>query len=128
MSRAPVRAALKVGQGAVVVAAKLLRLEMRLAQALLSAVFAVLPCLANAAILPEDRADVMYHGYDGGGLEVDGPSVLVRKGFNDKVSVWGNYYVDMISSASIDVVATASPYEETVTSTAAASTTCPARR
>jgi len=108
-----VRAALKVGQGAVVVAAKLIRLEMRLARALLAAVFAVLPCLANAAILPEDRADVMYHGYDGGGLEVDGPSVLVRKGFNDKVSVWGNYYVDMISSASIDVVATASPYEET---------------
>ncbi len=30
----------------------------------------------------------MYHGYDGGGLEVNGPSVLVRKGFNDKVSVW----------------------------------------
>jgi opacity protein-like surface antigen len=67
---------------------------------------------SHAAILPEDRADVMYHGYDGGGLEVTGPSVLVRKGFKDKVSVWGNYYVDMISSASIDVVATASPYEE----------------
>src|SRR5262245_61484815 len=70
-------------------------------------------CAAGAAILPEDRADVMYHGYDGGGLEVNGPSVLVRKGFNDKVSVWGNYYMDMISSASIDVVATASPYDET---------------
>jgi hypothetical protein len=65
-----------------------------------------------AAILPEDRADVMYHGYDGGGLEVTGPSVLVRKGFADKVSVWSNYYVDMISSASIDVVTTASPYSE----------------
>jgi hypothetical protein len=26
--------------------------------------------------------------------------------------VWGNYYVDMISSASIDVVTTASPYDE----------------
>jgi hypothetical protein len=66
----------------------------------------------RGAILPEDRADVMYHGYDGGGLEVTGPSVLVRKGFADKVSVWGNYYVDMISSASIDVVTTASPYNE----------------
>lgn len=65
-----------------------------------------------AAVLPEDRADVMYHGYDGGGLEVTGPSVLVRKGVADKVSVWGNYYVDMISSASIDVVTTASPYDE----------------
>jgi hypothetical protein len=68
--------------------------------------------LAHGAILPEDRADVMYHGYDGGGLQVEGPSVLVRKAYKDKVSVWGNYYVDMISSASIDVVATASKYSE----------------
>lgn len=65
-----------------------------------------------AAVLPEDRADVMYHGYDGGGLKVDGPSVLVRKGYKDKVSVWANYYVDMITSASIDVVSTASEYTE----------------
>ena len=28
------------------------------------------------------------------------------------VSVWSNYYVDMITSASVDVVATASKYEE----------------
>ena len=67
---------------------------------------------AQAAVLPEDRADVMYHGYDGGGLKVDGPSVLVRKAYKDKVSVWANYYVDMITSASIDVVATASEYTE----------------
>lgn len=66
----------------------------------------------QAAVLPEDRSDVMYHGYDGGGLEVVGPSVLVRKGFKDKVSVWANYYVDQITSASIDVVATASEYTE----------------
>jgi hypothetical protein len=67
---------------------------------------------AHAAILPEDRVDVMYHGYEGGGLTVDGPAVLVRKAYKDKVSVWGNYLVDMISSASIDVVATASEYTE----------------
>jgi hypothetical protein len=76
------------------------------------ALLILFPCAASAAILPEDRADVMYHGYDGGGLEVSGPSILVRKGIKDKVSVWANYYVDMISSASIDVVATASPYKE----------------
>ncbi len=68
--------------------------------------------LVQAAVLPEDRTDVMYHDYDGGGLKVHGPSVLVRKAYKDKVSVWGNYYVDMISSASIDVMATASPYSE----------------
>ena len=67
---------------------------------------------SQAAILPEDRSDVMYHGYDGGGLEVVGPSVLVRKGYKDMISVWGNYYVDTITSASIDVVTTASEYEE----------------
>lgn len=81
----------------------------------LAAWLALLPYVANAAILPEDRLDVMYHGYDGGGLEVQGPSILVRKGFNDRVSMWANYYEDMISSASIDVVATASPYKETRT-------------
>jgi hypothetical protein len=66
----------------------------------------------HGAILPEDRSDVMYHGYQGGGLKVDGPSVLIRKAYKDKFSAWGNYYVDMISSASIDVVTTASPYSE----------------
>jgi hypothetical protein len=54
----------------------------------------------------------MYHAYDGGGLKVDGPSVLVRKAYQDKISVWANYYVDMITSASIDVIATASEYTE----------------
>jgi hypothetical protein len=67
---------------------------------------------ARAATLPADRADAMYHVYDGGGLEVKGPSVLVRKGFANTVSAWGNYYVDSVSSASIDVVSSASPYSE----------------
>ena len=67
----------------------------------------------QAKVLPEDRADMLYHGYDGGGVSITGPSVLVRKAYKDKVSVWGNYYVDMISGASIDVEATASKYSET---------------
>ncbi len=68
--------------------------------------------LANAAVLPEDRADLLYHRYEGGGVTVEGPSVLVRKSIGDSVSVSANYYVDLISSASIDVVTTASPYSE----------------
>jgi hypothetical protein len=68
--------------------------------------------LAQAGVLPEDRADILYHLYDGGGVEIDGPSVLVRKKAGKNVSVVGNYYVDMVSSASIDVVTTASPYSE----------------
>lgn len=66
----------------------------------------------HAAVLPEDRADVLYHSYDGGGVTIDGPSVLVRKSVGKQTSIAGNYYVDSVSSASIDVISTASPYTE----------------
>lgn len=67
----------------------------------------------HAAVLPEDRADIMYHSYDGGGVTIDGPSVLVRKDFAGTVSVSANYYVDNVSSASIDVETSgASRYSE----------------
>ena len=46
---------------------------------------------AGATVLPEERADLMYHRYDGGDVTVDGPSVLVRKNIGDKVSVSANY-------------------------------------
>lgn len=67
---------------------------------------------AQAAVLPEDRADLLYHSYDGGGAEISGPSLLVRKKFSESVSASFNNYVDNVSSASIDVVTTASPYSE----------------
>ena len=67
---------------------------------------------AMAGILPEDRVDILYHSYDGEGVQVTGPSILVRKGIGNSFSVYGNYYVDTISSASVDVISTASPYEE----------------
>jgi len=67
---------------------------------------------AQAGVLPEDRADVLYHLYDGGGVQIDGLSVLVRKRVGNSVSLVANYYVDMVSSASIDVITTASPYTE----------------
>ncbi len=67
---------------------------------------------ALATVLPEDRTDILYHLYDGGGVKIDGPSVLVRKQVGSNVSFVGNYYVDTISSASIDVITTASPYDE----------------
>jgi len=66
----------------------------------------------TAAVLPEDRADALYHAYSGGGLEVNGPSILARKQLGKYTSLFGNYYVDAISSASIDVVTTASKYNE----------------
>jgi hypothetical protein len=65
-----------------------------------------------AGVLPEERADVLYHSYDGGGVQISGPSVLVRKQAGKDFSVSANYYVDSVSSASIDVVTSASPYRE----------------
>ena len=66
-----------------------------------------------AAVLPDDRADVLYHRYDGGGVTIHGPSVLVRKKLAEKYAVSANYYMDMVTSASIDVeVSGASEYKE----------------
>ncbi len=67
---------------------------------------------AGAAVLPEDRLDVAYHYYDGDGVTIEGPAVLVRRRFGDSVSVSGGYYVDSVSGASIDAITTASPYAE----------------
>jgi hypothetical protein len=65
-----------------------------------------------AAVLPEDRFDALYHSYDGGGVKINGPSVLARKSIGESSSVSANYYVDSITSASIDVVTSASRYDE----------------
>jgi len=68
---------------------------------------------ASAAVLPEDRADALYHSYDGGDVEITGPSILVRKSIGQSVSLSANYYSDSVTSASIDVIATgASEYTE----------------
>ena len=67
---------------------------------------------ARAGVLPEDEADLLYFRYDGGGIQVQGPSMLVRKSIGDHVSVEANYLVDMVSGASIDVETSASPYTD----------------
>lgn len=71
------------------------------------------PLASSAGVLPEDRADLLYHRYDGGGVTIHGPSLLVRKTMAEKYSVSANYYMDMVTSASIDVeVSGASEYKE----------------
>ena len=74
-------------------------------------------CLAAASaladVLPEERADLSWRTYDGGGLKVEGPAMLVRKNFSDKVSVSAGYLVDQVTGASIDMVMLgASPLHE----------------
>jgi len=66
----------------------------------------------HAAVLPQESVEVLYHEYSGDNVTVSGPSVLVRKNIKDKVSVWGNYYVDNVTSASVDVVTQGSAYTE----------------
>src|SRR5690349_3161486 len=71
------------------------------------------PLAASAGVLPDDRADALYHRYEGGGVTIQGPSILVRKKLAEKYAVTANYYQDMITSASIDVkVSGASQYKE----------------
>jgi hypothetical protein len=67
---------------------------------------------ARATVLPEQRADVMYHEFTGGGVTVSGPSILVRKNTSTNSSVFYNYYIDNVSSASLDVMTGGSPYTE----------------
>ena len=79
----------------------------------LAAAVCLLTAPARGSVLPEERADAMWKTYDGGGLRVDGPAMLVRKNFNEKVSVSASYLVDQVSGASIDmVVLGASPLHE----------------
>lgn len=75
-------------------------------------IFLLLPLQVFAAVLQPDRADIMYHKYDGGGMKIDGPAVLLRKKTSESLAVSAYYYVDTISSASVDVMSTASPYTE----------------
>lgn len=63
-------------------------------------------------MLPEERTEFLFHQFDGGGVTISGPSVLVRKNVKETVSLWGNYYVDSVSSASVDVMTQGSPYTE----------------
>ncbi len=69
--------------------------------------------MARAEVLSEDRSEGMYHRYDGGGVTVQGPALLVRKEFRNKLSTALVYYRDSISAASPDLhIAGASPYED----------------
>ena len=87
-------------------------LQTRLARFVITCLAAGLAAQAHAGVLPEDRADILYFRYDGGGVQISGPSVLVRKSVGEHVSVAANYYIDMVSSASVDVETSASPYDD----------------
>lgn len=86
------------------------RRSVPLWRVVLPVLLVVLPL--RAAVLPEDRIDAALHSYDGGGVEVKGPALLLRKTVADRVSLEGGYYSDLVSAASPDVLATASPFTD----------------
>jgi Protein of unknown function (DUF3570) len=66
----------------------------------------------GGAVLPDDRADIFYSDYKGGGMDITGESVLVRKKVNENFSVEANYFIDKVSGASIDVLSQASQIKD----------------
>ncbi len=85
-----------------------LRVPFRAALRFAACAALVIVGVAGAAVLPDDRADVFYSDYKGGGMDITGKSVLVRKKFSEQFAVEANYFVDTVSGASVDVVSNAS--------------------
>ncbi|HTV97566.1 MAG TPA: DUF3570 domain-containing protein [Steroidobacteraceae bacterium] len=78
-----------------------------------AAVAALLLIRATCAdVLPDDRADLFYSKYSGGGMDITGESALVRKNFTENLAVEANYFVDKVSGASIDVLSQASQIKD----------------
>jgi hypothetical protein len=79
----------------------------------LAAVCGLYGAPSRTDVLPEDRADVMGTYYTGGGQDITGESILIRKKVGDHVSLSYNHLEDIVSGASIDVrTSGASPYRE----------------
>jgi len=66
----------------------------------------------SADVLPDDRADLFYSKYSGGGMDITGESALVRKKFTENFALEGSYFVDKVSGASIDVLSQASQIKD----------------
>jgi hypothetical protein len=66
----------------------------------------------SADVLPDDRADIFYSKYSGGGMDITGESALVRKKFTENFAVEASYFVDKVSGASIDVLSQASQIKD----------------
>ena len=65
-----------------------------------------------ADVLPDDRADIFYSKYSGGGMDITGESVLVRKKITENFAVEASYFIDKVSGASIDVLSQASQIKD----------------
>ncbi len=63
---------------------------------------------AWAGVLPDDRADLFYSQYSGGGMDIKTASASVQKKITEDLGISGEYLIDKVSGASVDVLSNAS--------------------
>ncbi len=85
---------------------------MRLRGALAGLTALMLAHGAGAAVLPDDRADLFYSQYSGGGMDITGYSTQVQKKITEDVGVTAGYLIDKVSGASVDVMSNASTIKD----------------
>jgi hypothetical protein len=66
----------------------------------------------SADVLPDNRADVFYSRYSGGGMDITGYSATARAKITENFALEANYFVDKVSGASVDVLSSASPIKD----------------
>jgi hypothetical protein len=66
----------------------------------------------SADVLPDNRADVFYSKYSGGGMDITGYSATARAKITENFALEANYFVDKVSGASIDVLSQASTIKD----------------
>jgi hypothetical protein len=57
----------------------------------------------SADVLPDNRADVFYSKYSGGGMDITGYSATARAKITENFALEANYFIDKVSGASVDV-------------------------
>jgi hypothetical protein len=62
----------------------------------------------SADVLPDNRADVFYSKYSGGGMDITGYSATARAKITENFALEANYFIDKVSGASVDVLSQAS--------------------
>ncbi|HEX3396239.1 MAG TPA: DUF3570 domain-containing protein [Steroidobacteraceae bacterium] len=67
----------------------------------------------SADVLPDNRADVFYSKYSGGGMDITGYSATARAKVTENFALEANYFIDKVSGASIDVLSQASVIKDT---------------
>jgi hypothetical protein len=85
---------------------------IRLAAALPGLAALALAGAAAAAVLPDDRADLFYSQYSGGGMDITGYSTQVQKKITEDLGVEAGYLIDKVSGASVDVMSNASTIKD----------------